>query len=74
VLPAPKFLTIFCANRALATVLYTFCRPHLPKVFRAGEFFEHVEVATKLSLQSRARFADLIFPKALRARQFFLTL
>jgi hypothetical protein len=40
-------------------------------VFRAGEFFEHVEVATKLSLQSRARFADLIFPKALRARQFF---
>ena len=45
-----SFYRFLCANRALVTVLYTFCRPHLPKVLR---------VATELSLQSCA----LLFQK-----------
>ena len=32
---ASFFLTFWSANRALATVWCTFCRPHLPKVLRA---------------------------------------
>ena len=35
----PQCLTIFMWNRALPTVLCTCCRPHLPKVLQASEFF-----------------------------------
>ena len=35
----PRFLTFSSGNQALATVSYTFCRPHLPKVLGTRQFF-----------------------------------
>ena len=37
------FFTTFIWNRALATVLCTFSRSHLPKVLRARQFFSHIQ-------------------------------
>ena len=45
-------------NRALTKVSYTFCRPHLPKVLRTVQFFQHVEVQSEPSLQSWALFVS----------------
>ena len=56
------FFCIFKCNQALATVSCACCRSYLPKVFRHWPFFAFSS-AIKLSLQSRAHFADLIFPK-----------
>ena len=42
--PNPCFFFTFSMwNQALATVLCTFCRPHLPKVFRDPQFIEIVK-------------------------------
>ena len=40
-----------------------FCRPHFPKVPRRHLFLKHFETQIELSLQSRAHFANFIFPK-----------
>ena len=55
---------------ALATFSCTFCRPHLPKVFRSPQFFcnfgmqnKFIEMQIELSLHSCAHFANLIFQK-----------
>ena len=56
-------LTCWSGKRALATVLFAFCRPHLPKVLRDQQLFQHVEVESELSLQSCLHVADLIFQK-----------
>ena len=50
-------------NRALATVLCTFCRPHHPKVLCGCQFFSGFEVQIELSPQSFALFVDN-FPRS----------
>ena len=60
---SPLLFAIFVWNRALATGWYTFCRPHLPKVFRTHQFFNVLQI--ELSL-----FADLIFQKCSEAVSF----
>ena len=47
-------------NRALATVLYTFCRPRLPKVLRARQFFNILKWKSS-SHYSPAHFSSSIF-------------
>ena len=64
-------LTCWSGKRALATVLFAFCRPHLPKVLRDQQLFQHVEVESELSLQSCLHVADLIFQKCPETDCFF---
>ena len=61
-----SFFTFFMWSRALATVSRTFCRPNLPKVLRAPQFFNIFQVEIELSLQSCAHFVDH-FPRSSRA-------
>jgi hypothetical protein len=53
------FFTVSTWNRALATVVCTFCRPHRPKELRT---WQRLLCEIELSLQSRAH-ANLIFQK-----------
>ena len=61
-----QFFAVLMWNRALATVSCTFCRPHLQKVARPRQFSIIFMWSTtwwrccRLSLQSRARFVDLM--------------
>ena len=67
-----RLLAIFITNRALATVLCAFCRPHLPKVPRMWQsfssksapnvtIFQHFQVQIELSLR-RVHFLLTTFP------------
>ena len=58
-----QFFSFFLRNRALATVLCTFCRPHHPKVLCGCQFFCGFEVQIELSPQSFALFVDN-FPRS----------
>ena len=70
--PSPSvFFTISMWSGALATVSSTFCQPHLPKVFRARQFFLRFLCEAELSPQSQAHFANLIFQKCSEPVSFF---
>ena len=79
--PSVFFVAILMWNRALATVSCTFCRPHLKKwkcqflmIFMVINCLMTMWSTheTKLSLQSRAHFVDLIFDLIFKKRKNFI--
>ena len=79
--PSPTIFTIFMWFRALSTVSGTFCRPHLPQVLCALQFFyvlfdqllddDVVYIWMRGIATVSCAFCRPHLPKVLRARQFF---